>query len=462
METYDDVFSVPVKDNFLLHAPLRHLHALIDANAALAICQWLNGGQNNVHPAVQPLIHELQTVAFQHPSNNSGRQPDPLFLGIIPTRGCNMGCGYCDFAVPNRENPAMSLETAKAAVDAYCRLIQKQGKSHLEIQFFGGEPFFAAGVIDFIVGYAHSQARQRGWRVSFEVTTNGLYSERRARWIASHFGAVVLSLDGPADIQDLHRPAPNGQGTFDIVKRNAQIFSEGECELIVRACVTEATAPRLPEIAHWIRRSFRPSTVCLESITQSPFSQASGFQVPDPFVFATYFDQAGSILAAAGIRTVLSTAELQQNQASFCPVGKDALIVSPDGSIDACYLLPESWQDAGKDMHLGTLDLAEARFAIDAQALDEVRQNSVYQHSLCEACFCRYHCAGGCHVQHVSSGPPGAYDDLCTLTRLVTAVKLLRSLGQDNLAGEWLQDREAMQHTAGRITDRLLDLEMPL
>jgi K+-transporting ATPase KdpF subunit len=31
-----------------------------------------------------------------------------------------------------------------------------------------------------------------------------------------------------------------------------------------------------------------------------------------------------------------------------------------------------------------------------------------------------WHCAGGCHLTHDASAPPGQYDSLCLLTRLVT------------------------------------------
>jgi uncharacterized protein len=367
-----------------------------------------------------------------------------------------MACRYCGFAISPDSSLAMSLETARSAVNAYLKLLCEAGQSLADIHFFGGEPFFAPEVVHFIVPYARSRAAELGLTVRFEATTNGSYGKSRCQWIADHFDTIVLSLDGTADIQDYLRPSPGGAGTYDIVAQSARIFSEGDVKLVLRACVTEDTAGRLPEIAGLIVQNFRPDTVCFETLTPSPKSLSAGLAAPDPYLFARNFHAAAGILEAAGIEAVHATAVVSTNRVTFCPVGQDALIVSPDGSVDGCYLLAEEWQQQGLDMHLGRLDPAEETLLIDSQALQRLRRLSDVRHkSLCQNCFCQFLCAGGCHVHHDTTGRPGSYDALCRQTRITTIVALLKRLEQGDITEAWLADQSALAVSAEHRNDRL-------
>ncbi len=202
----------------------------------------------------------------------------------------------------------------------------------------------------------------------------------------------------------------------------------------------------------------QPRAVCFETLSPTPSSDQAGLAPPDPFLFARNFDKAAQIPAAYGIRAVLSTAEIDACQVSFCPVGRDALIVSPDSRIDACYLLEERRRERGLDMRLGWVDVAARRLVVDDDAVQRVRQLNVTNKPRCAHCFCRFHCAGGCHIRQPPAREPGAYDDLCLQTRLVTACKLLRALGEDALANRWLDDRDALELAARQSDDRLLSM----
>lgn len=447
-----DIFAAPVSGNFLLYAPLHHVLAFVNAPAYRQIRQGLQG-EGEVAPTIRPLLSQLAARPLPPPTARTGPLHPPLFLGIIPTRGCNMGCRYCGFAAPKQTGPVMSLALARTAVDAYLNLLTASDERHANIHFFGGEPFFAADVVHFVANYATGRAAQVGMSVHFEATSNGLYSPTRCQWIADHFHTVVLSLDGPADIQNSQRPGINGQPLFEVVARNARILSGGSAELIIRACVTAETAPRLPEIAHWIAAEFSPRAVCFESLTPSALSETAGFYPPDPWQFACHFYQAAQILDAAGIQTVLSTADTSAIRHTFCPVGQDALIVTPDGRVNACYLLEEEWQRQGLDLRLGQLAVGADQFDLDIAAVHCIRQLSMQRQPRCAHCLCRYHCAGGCHVNHVDGD--GRYDDLCIQTRLVTITTLLAQLGLHDVITAWHADDRLLQQTVWQQNDCL-------
>ena len=436
------VFSVPIFDRHLVYAPLHQLVALVDDHARQALGAAIAAPELAVNTAILPLLIELSRPTVP-PAAPAGPLISPLFLGLITTRGCNMACQYCDFAAPKRASPTMRVELARAAIDGYMALLAAGKEGKAEVHFFGGEPFAAAHIVDFAVAYASRRAAAIGITPRFEVTTNGLFSERRCHWVAEHFSAVVLSLDGPPDIQDNYRPGLLGHTTSAVVNRNARILGEGPAELIVRCCVTESSVPRLPEIALWIGREFKPTTVCLEALVPSALSTAAGLAAPDPWLFARNFVAAARQLEAIGIQAVLSTADVTRLQVSFCPVGKDALIVAPDGTIAACYLLPERWQEQGLGMELGYVDETRRSLVLDGGAVERVRSLEVGLKPLCTHCLCRYHCAGGCHVNHPSNSPPGAYTPSCLQTRLVTVATLLHEVHEDALADKWLASADA-------------------
>jgi uncharacterized protein len=380
---------------------------------------------------------------------------NPFFLGLIPTRGCNLGCRYCSFAASKKGSPVLPLALARKAIHAYLELLHDAGKTSGEIHFFGGEPFYAQELVHFATGFAASESARLGVRVRFEATTNGFFSEKLCRWIAGHFDAVVLSLDGPEDIQDRLRPDASGRGSSQIVIRNARILSDGPVELVLRACVTQDTVARMAEVAGWFVENFRPSTVCFEALYPSPLAMEAGLIPPDPVDFARNFLRASRVLRAHGIEAVNSTGELRGPRTSCCPVGKDALIVSPDGTVDACYLLPEEWQQKGLDLSLGALD--GGGFGIDPRRLQDVRDlAAVHAQGRCAHCLCRYSCAGGCHVNHQVSMLPGDYDEVCLRTRLLTIAGLLEQLGHPEELERWLWSRESLEISARQANDRLL------
>ncbi|HJW89103.1 MAG TPA: radical SAM protein [Anaerolineales bacterium] len=452
-----EVFGIQLDGKILLYAPLHDLLALVNRSAAQEIFSALkpSGETNGV---TRPILERLRSPARPAPTPTSGNLEKPLFLGLIPTRGCNLACVYCDFAADTARSPVMSYQTARAALDSYFDLLLSTGEPCANVHFFGGEPFYSTRVVDFAVEYSELRARKEGFRLHFEVTTNGLFSPIRCQWIASHFDTVVLSLDGPADLQERQRPALSRRKTFPVVDRTARLLSESPVELVLRVCVTNLNVSRLEEIAMWVLQEYRPSTVCFERLNPSRRSQSAGLFPPDPWEFTQNFDRAACLLESQGIETVLSTAIVEKCQFSFCPVGKDALIVSPDGSIDACYLLKDDWESQGLDLHLGNLN--GNGFDLEPAALQRIRDLSASNRLLCAGCLCRYHCAGGCHVHNDTSHSPGDYPEACIQTRLVTVSKLLRKLGQAGLAKQYATERQDSQAFVFRQSDLLTDLEV--
>ena len=138
------------------------------------------------------------------------------------------------------------------------------------------------------------------------------------------------------------------------------------------------------------------------------------------------------------------------------PVGRDIPIVVPDGSVSACYLLPEEWEAKGLDLRLGRV--SDDDVMIEAEGVARARKHNVENKSACQNCFCRWHCAGGCHVNHVLPDMPGAYDDVCFQTRIIALRNILHAMGRDEMVDELLESTGALERVAMRTSDSILAL----
>ncbi|MGD8623603.1 MAG: hypothetical protein PVJ34_03630 [Anaerolineae bacterium] len=448
----DDIFVLPVANRYLVYAPLHNLAALVDGVAVRHLRAALARGGDGGPGKLGELMAGLQAGGLPAPEARRG-PIRPLFLGLIPTRDCNLACAYCGFLPEGQAGQVMDLALARDAVAWYLDLVASRGDGPAAIHFFGGEPFCAGEVVDFVYHYARLKAAEVGCSVRFEAATNGIFDARRARWVADSLDDVILSLDGPAEVQDRQRQRKGGQGTFETVTASARILSEGRAELSIRSCVTAGTVDRLPEIAGWLCGEFRPASVCFEPVQPTAQSAAAGLLPPDPWRFARRFIEAAAVLEAFGVEAIYAAADIRARRVSFCPVGQDVVIVSPDGLLSACYLLRRDWQARGLDLVLGRMEDGTA--CLDEGAVAATRALNVRNKPFCRRCFCRWHCAGGCHVNHVLPAGPRAYDRLCIQTRIIALGNILKAMGQDALLAALLAEDAALARAVEQPTDRI-------
>jgi uncharacterized protein len=160
------------------------------------------------------------------------------------------------------------------------------------------------------------------------------------------------------------------------------------------------------------------------------------------------------------VEPVYAAADIGSRRVSFCPVGQDVAIVSPDGSVSACYLLSRDWEARGLDLRFGWL--GEGVVHLDTQAVGAVRELNVWNKPFCDGCFCKWHCAGGCHVNHILPQEPGAYTDLCVQTRIIALRNILSAMGREDLVRALLDDRDALESTVWQPVDRIADARRPV
>jgi len=444
----NSIYTLPLPKAWLLYAPLHDVAALVNEAALSAL---RNKKARRLVPEIEDIRQLISRTSDFHPRQRQGEfLPD--FIGLVPTRDCNLACRYCGFRSQGKALKVMEPELAIGCVDWYALLLKSAKREVLNLHFFGGEPLFASRLVMMAVHAARIKAEEHGLQAKFEVATNGMMSEATARFASEFVDFIMLSLDGPKDIHDAHRPLPSGAESFEAVYKSARIFSDGSINLSLRACITSETVSRMEEIAAWFYQEFRPSSVCFETLQPSPESAEAGLRPPEPWEFALNFVKASSLLEKVGVEAVYATSDTKVRRISFCPVARDVAIISPDGTVSGCYLLERDWKARGLDLSLGQAS-ASGKLILEKEAVERLRSMNVLNISRCQSCFCKWHCAGGCHVNHSYPGCEKIYDDLCIQTRVIALSNILRSLDREDVFERLVRNREALERVILQSSD---------
>jgi uncharacterized protein len=145
------------------------------------------------------------------------------------TQNCNFRCSYCIYNGPpqsrqrTRSNKRMSWQTAKEAVDFLWN--HSVDSSQVDIGFYGGEPLLEFPLIRKVVDY--SKRLFLGRDLTFNMTTNvTLLTMEMLHFLQDHNFNLLISLDGPREINDKNRVFSDGRGTFDSVMEQIELIKK--------------------------------------------------------------------------------------------------------------------------------------------------------------------------------------------------------------------------------------------
>ena len=190
----------------ILYAPLRSYLALIsDAN----MTTFLQDESSDVRSQVLEVIRARPLIEAERILGDLRCATPELAIPI--TDDCNFRCPYCHASAGEAHTKAsMSESMIETIYDQYFKQNPSAAKE-IKITFIGGgEPTFRFSKLKFAVRRAQEVASQRNMKCSFMMATNGFYGPRVRKFIVENFREVSLSFDGPAHIQNLHRPLSNG------------------------------------------------------------------------------------------------------------------------------------------------------------------------------------------------------------------------------------------------------------
>lgn len=310
---------------------------------------------------------------------------------------CNMNCGYCFAAQGNfGMKPAlMTLETAQRAVDFLVE--QSQGRRHLEIDFFGGEPLLVAGMLKELVKYCRGLEPVFKKRFAFTLTTNSvLLDQDIIQWVLDNDISIILSLDGRQVVNDKYRKLKNGSGSYaKIAPKIKAMVAAGPISYYVRGTFTRQNLDFAQDCRHFLELGF--ASFSLEPAV-GPENGHSILAADLPRVKEEYerltevlieYDQKGFTSHFYHFDLDMQRGPCVAKRLTGCGAGVEYLSVTPEGDLYPCHQLVGDANFIMGNIFEGKSDeLIRQQFA-GCQVHDKE----------CRSCWARYYCGGGCLAQ---------------------------------------------------------------
>lgn len=142
------------------------------------------------------------------------------------TESCNLNCYYCiynDLYTVNkrhkRGNAKMPIDMMKKTFLYFSEFWERNQPygNHLNIGFYGGEPFLNMDLIKETVLYVKKIFPNSSYR--FTLTTNGLLINKYVDFLVENDFKIMISLDGDK-IHNSYRVTHNGENSFNKIAKN--------------------------------------------------------------------------------------------------------------------------------------------------------------------------------------------------------------------------------------------------
>jgi uncharacterized protein len=384
-----------IKGEYFLFHSLGSLYQL-DRESYEVIDDILNGrepGEWSID-ILEELNEVLRAIPDFYPQDTGELVVKSICLNV--SHICNMSCDYC-FASHNFSSTNSSLMSSEIAYKAIDFLIESsKDVRNIEIDFFGGEPLLNLETVKRSAIYAREKAIKHNKNLRINLTTNGLLLDEETLNILDDLDiSIVLSLDGGKKVHDRLRHTISGRGTFDYILPNAQRLAQRRADggYYIRGTYTQETLNFSESFKELASLGFK--YISLEPVvTKDPALSIKDEHLP--ILRKEYESIAEECMKSD---TKFFHFELPLNEgaclprlARGCGAGVEYLAVTPNGDIYPCH------QFVGYDsFKLGNLK----ELTLDASLKKEFRSvNTISKKPVCEDCWARYLCGGGCHANN--------------------------------------------------------------
>ncbi len=310
---------------------------------------------------------------------------------------CNLACKYC-FAEEGEykgRRALMSYEVGKQALDF---LIENSGnRVNLEVDFFGGEPLMNFDVVKRLVEYGRSREKEANKKFRFTLTTNGiLLNDEIMEFANKEMANVVLSIDGRKEINDMMRPARNGQGSYDIIMPKFKKFAKmrGDKSYYVRGTFTHYNLDFSEDVKELADNGF--DQISIEPVVADP-SCDYAIKDEDIDIICEEYDKLAKYLIKRHkegkpvnffhFMIDLTGGPCVYKRLSGCGSGTEYLAVTPWGDLYPCHQFV-----GNEEFKVGDVFNGIERPDIT----DDFKLCNVYAKEKCRDCFARFYCSGGC------------------------------------------------------------------
>ncbi|MEV0390017.1 radical SAM protein [Nonomuraea sp. NPDC050643] len=327
---------------------------------------------------------------------------------LLPTSFCNMGCSYCGQEHVRGGLTADHRDRVRARV---LRALRLPTTRRALVDWFGSEPMMGYAIIRDLAKDFVRVADEEGVAYTSQIVTNGsLLNSRNLDTLITECRVTrfYLTVDGPPDIHDVHRPLKSGAGSFwKIVRTIRAALDNADYQHVVFDFRTNVDVHNQDSIPRYVELmaelGFARPNVTFSLARVRPWSND-----------VSAIELAGKVYAERELGWLRL---MQERGLPFmrmptlaksvtCPaVQATAELISGTGNIFSCTdhpLVPESERTAALG-HISQDDLPVFRPAGEFDGwYDEVEQGK----SWCKGCVFLPTCGGSCPKAWHEGNPP--------------------------------------------------------
>lgn len=343
---------------------------------------------NEVKKIAQPLKKYLNNIAWSHCKKE--------MISIFVTTKCNLNCDYC-FTNKNQsehKNQTIDLEFVKKGIDDY---FAQNYMRH--VRFFGaGEPTVEFDLLKVIHDYA---IKKGGEAVTFEIQTNGAFSDSVAIWLKKNIQIIWISCDGTPEIQDSHRPFKNDERkTSQVIEKNIRLLHGVDSISFVgiRSTITEENINKQKEMIDYFYG------LGIKNIWVDPIFPSVGKTVStvdnklDMMLFAKEFLEATKYANSKGVfYGSILTCNFNDTVNKHCRACLPVPHLTTDGFVSACDMaLFGKDKNHMSDLIYGEWDEKTKTINYNNSKMEKLRSRTTENMQHCEMCSAKEHCGGYC------------------------------------------------------------------
>jgi uncharacterized protein len=433
------LYTLTIEDKFIIYSPLKKLAFIGNKAIADLVKKQLQKPQKIIIEG-NSLLQSLEKAGLFEPdqiiiTNDNCEKPFlPTLCILMLTTACNLACTYCYANNGNKKSVTLSWEMAKKGINIAFEnsKITKNGKFSLSFHG-GGEPTLPNGLIL----KASRYARDLDPSCSISITSNCVWENDFRNELLDFVNEVSVSLDGNITTQDRQRPDKTGKGTFSRIIESINEIEKRNISYGIRMTLTKESLSELCSNIEFLCNNTTCKTFQVEAVYDQGKAEGSGLKITDTKQFVNIFLDAYDFAKSRGRLLSHSSSRLHLITNTFCKATSDALIVTSDGELTACYEVFNRSHPLSDDFIIGKLDL-EKGIKLYAKKREKLLQKIADNRDRCKDCFCYFHCAGDC--------PPKAFmsrktnDQFrCTVTRDITKAMLIDKLIEGE--GIWCDDK---------------------
>ncbi|MEV0253782.1 radical SAM protein [Streptomyces sp. NPDC050732] len=360
---------------------------------------------------------------------------------LLPTSYCNMGCDYCG---QTHVRGGLTPDHRGHVVDRVLTAMAQPGTDRVEVRWFGGEPMMAYAVLlamskEFVAGSAATGTPYRA-----TMTTNGaLLTVRKTRRLYDDCALreVCITLDGPAEIHDEHRPLKSGQRSYQrILDLLRDLVAEAdtfpELSVILRVNIDVRNRGHVSELMHDLAAAGMAHpmvTIDLHGV-YAWSNDVSEVRLDREDLARQEVEWIREILGLGMNHAVLPRARAGK----ICPaVTRSQEVISSSGSVFSCTEHPLVDRHEREDVLTPVVDLPTPRLRPRGD-YDDWHEKLSTSSVPCSGCAFLPVCGGSCPKHWSENDPPcppfktnlqGRMDVAAALNGLTTATDELQHAG---------------------------------